>query len=77
MGDRLKKKKNMHVVFFNRSFYPDMAATGQLLTELCEGLASEYGFQVSVVAGPPYHPQNRDFKERFPVGQEKYNGMHP
>jgi len=65
----------MHVVFFNRSFYPDMAATGQLLTELCEGLATQYGFQVSVVAGPPYHPQTAEFKARFPLAQENHNGI--
>jgi hypothetical protein len=33
----------MHIAFFNRSFYPDTAATGQLLTELCEGLLREHG----------------------------------
>ncbi|MFX0203841.1 MAG: hypothetical protein ACFFCW_47690, partial [Candidatus Hodarchaeota archaeon] len=65
----------MHVAFFNPSFYPDVAATGQLLTEICEWLAGDYGFQVSVVAGQPYYPQNRDFKERFPIAQEKYNGV--
>jgi len=65
----------VHVVFFNRSFYPDVAATGQLLTELCEGLAGDYGFQVSVVAGQPYYPQQREFKEGFPVALEKYAGI--
>lgn len=65
----------MHVVFFNRSFYPDVAATGQLLTELCEGLAGEYGFQISVVAGQPYYPQQREFREGFPVALEKYAGI--
>ncbi|MFX0202453.1 MAG: glycosyltransferase family 4 protein [Candidatus Hodarchaeota archaeon] len=65
----------MHLVFFNRSFYPDMAATGQLLTELCEGLATQYGFQVSVVAGLPYHPQNTEFKARFPLAREQHNGI--
>ena len=65
----------MHVVFFNRSFYPDVAATGQLLTELCEGLAGEYGFQVSVVAGQPYYPQQGEFREGFPVALEKYAGI--
>jgi glycosyltransferase involved in cell wall biosynthesis len=74
-GKRVDNNKTMHIVFFNRSFYPDMAATGQLLTELCEGLAGQYGFNVSVVAGPPYHPQNRDFKEHFPLAQEQYNGI--
>jgi colanic acid biosynthesis glycosyl transferase WcaI len=46
----------MHVAFFNRSFYPDTAATGQLLTELCEGLLREHGCRVSVVAGMPLLP---------------------
>jgi glycosyltransferase involved in cell wall biosynthesis len=40
-----------HVAFFNRSFYPDTTATGQLLTELAEGLVQTHGCRVSVVAG--------------------------
>nr|NIO22055.1 glycosyltransferase [Candidatus Aenigmarchaeota archaeon] len=71
----MNKKKNMHVVFFNRSFYPDMAATGQLLTELCEGLAGQYGVDVSVVTGPPSHPQNGDFRKRFPLAEEEHNSV--
>ena len=43
----------MHVVFFNRSFHPDTAATGQLLTELCEDLVQQHGCRVTVVAGVP------------------------
>jgi colanic acid biosynthesis glycosyl transferase WcaI len=43
----------LHAAFFNRSFYPDTAATGQLLTELCEGLVRDHGCRVSVVAGVP------------------------
>lgn len=43
----------MHAAFFNRSFHPDTAATGQLLTELCEGLVRDHGCRVSVVAGQP------------------------
>src|SRR5437667_8822508 len=46
----------VHVAFFNRSFYPDTAATGQLLTELCEGLVGTHGCRVSVVAGVPLLP---------------------
>jgi colanic acid biosynthesis glycosyl transferase WcaI len=65
----------MDVVFLNRSFYPDMAATGQLVTELCEGLVDQYGFHVSVVAGMPYHPEKGRFKPRFPFAREKYNGI--
>ncbi len=43
----------MHIIFFNRSYYPDLGATGQLLTELAEGLVRDYGCTVSVVAGRP------------------------
>lgn len=43
----------MHVVFFNRSFYPDTAATGQILTDLCEDLVQVHGFQVTVISGMP------------------------
>ena len=43
----------MHVVFFNRSFYPDTAATGQILTDLCEDLVKVHGFQVTVISGMP------------------------
>lgn len=43
----------LRVVFFNRSFYPDITATGQLLTELCESLVKDYGCKVSVICGRP------------------------
>lgn len=45
----------MNVCFFNRSYWPDTAATGQLLTELAEDLVSRHGCQVSVVCGAPLH----------------------
>ena len=41
----------MKICFFNRSYWPDQAATGQLLTELAEDLVSRYGHEVTVVAG--------------------------
>ena len=41
----------MKVCFFNRSYWPDHGATGQLLTDLCEDLASRHGFEVTVVCG--------------------------
>ncbi len=43
----------LHICFFNRSYYPDLGATGQLLTQLAEDLVHDYGCKVSVVAGPP------------------------
>ena len=42
----------MRIVFFNRSYYPDMGATGQLLTELTQDLVREHGCDVTVVCGP-------------------------
>src|SRR4029077_15791636 len=41
----------MRVLVFNRSYYPDVEATGQLLTELCTDLATRHA--VHVVAGQP------------------------
>ena len=38
---------------FNRSYWPDFGATGQLLTELAEDLTRTHGCVVSVVAGRP------------------------
>jgi colanic acid biosynthesis glycosyl transferase WcaI len=43
----------MHVSFFNRSYWPDVSATGQLLTELAEDLVRLHGWDVTVVAGYP------------------------
>jgi colanic acid biosynthesis glycosyl transferase WcaI len=46
----------LHVAFFNRSYYPDTSATGQLLAELAESLVAEHGCRVSVVTGVPLLP---------------------
>ena len=45
----------MKICFFNRSYWPDQAATGQLLTELAEDLVGQYGNEVTVVAGRALH----------------------
>lgn len=41
------------VVFFNRSYWPDTGATGQLLTELAEDLVAHQGCDVTIVTGYP------------------------
>ena len=46
----------VRVCFFNRSYAPDLTATGQLLTELAEDLVQVGGHEVWVVAGPPLSP---------------------
>ncbi len=48
----------MRLCFFNRSFYPDLSATGQLLTELTRDLVNRHNCQVTVVAGPSLSATN-------------------
>ena len=52
------------LMFINRSYWPDVEATGQLLTELCEDLAAE--FDVTVICGRP-----RTVVEDVPANAEK------
>jgi glycosyltransferase involved in cell wall biosynthesis len=42
---------SQRLLFLNRSYYPDVEATGQLLTELCSDLARRH--EVTVIAGWP------------------------
>jgi glycosyltransferase involved in cell wall biosynthesis len=44
-------KHRPRLMFINRSYWPDVEATGQLLTELCEDLAED--FEVTVLCGQP------------------------
>ena len=66
----------MKVCFFNRSYWPDQAATGQLLTDLAEDLVSRYGTEVTVVAG---RSLNASHEERGwgvrPVSREAHRGV--
>ena len=66
----------MHVAFFNRSYYPDTTATGQLLTDLCEDLVREHGYRVSVVTGPPLQPA-ADYQRQGAglVSRETHHGV--
>ena len=43
----------LRVCYFNRSYWPDTGATGQLLTELAEDLVAVHGIEVTVVTGYP------------------------
>lgn len=66
----------LRILFFNRSYYPDVGATGQLLTELSEDLARDYGCRISVVAGPavvgPARGRSRGW---FPLRREYHRGV--
>jgi glycosyltransferase involved in cell wall biosynthesis len=68
----------VHIAFFNRSYYPDTSATGQLLTELCEGLVHEHACRVTVIAGSPLLPSVTDGRSSAGAGllcREQYNGV--
>jgi len=43
----------LRVCYFNRSYWPDTGATGQLLTELAEDLVAKHDMDVTVVTGYP------------------------
>ena len=45
--------KKTKILFVNRSYWPDMEATGQLLTELCQSLSKNPQYDVSVLCGQP------------------------
>lgn len=59
------------IVFFNRSYWPDVEATGQLLTELLEDLSDD--FDLEVVAGQPNAvPSGEPFQS---TGTQIHNGV--
>ena len=66
----------VHIAFFNRSYYPDQTATGQLLTDLSEDLVRDHGCRVSVVVGPPLQPlPGQTVEQRGIVVRETRNGV--
>jgi glycosyltransferase involved in cell wall biosynthesis len=65
----------VNVCFFNRSYWPDQAATGQLLTELAEDLVARHGCEVTVVAGRALHAARDDHRRRAAVERETRKGV--
>jgi len=65
----------VRICFFNRSYWPDQAATGQLLTELAQDLVREHGCEVSVVAGPALHASEHSNGSLWPVSREEHEGV--
>jgi glycosyltransferase involved in cell wall biosynthesis len=77
-ASRSLDRRRLRVVFFNRSYYPDFGATGQLLTELCEDLVSRFGYDVTVIAGMPLAAEHsvRPLHWFAPIRREERNGVH-
>ena len=65
----------MKLCFFNRSYWPDFGATGQLLTELAEDLVHHHGCEVSVVAGLPLNRERAAGGRGWPVRREWRRGV--
>src|SRR5438309_1407511 len=62
----------MRILLLNRSFWPDVEATGQFLSELSEDLTS-LGHEITVIAGPSCHVAGT---RRFPWSHEQYRGVN-
>ena len=62
----------MKILYFNRSFYPDIEATGQLMTDLCEALVKK-GHEITVVAGRSYYVNND--KKGFLIQRQYYKSI--
>jgi len=60
------------VLFLNRSYWPDVEATGQLLTELCSDLARTH--DVTVIAGQPNRAGGQAKPPRFE--RETHQGVN-
>jgi len=58
------------ILFLNRSFYPDVESTGQLLTELCEELEND--FEIHVICGNPLY---RKAKNRGIINKSLYRNI--
>ena len=71
----LSRPTNVHIAFFNRSYYPDQTATGQLLTELCEHLVRDHGCRVTVVAGLPLQPLPGRRRGHGSCSRETHHGV--
>ena len=67
---RTRAKRAQRTLFINRSYYPDVEATGQLLTELCEDLSSDV--DVTVICGRPVKVTD---DTPAPTGVNIYNGV--
>ena len=58
----------LKIIFLNRSFYPEVSATSQLLSEFCVDLVRRYDCRVSVIAARPLMPDNSCRERRFSSG---------
>lgn len=53
-------KPALSILFLNRSFYPEISATSQLLKELCDDLSQKYGCDITVISAMPLAGSRND-----------------
>ena len=64
----------MRILVLNQYFHPDLASTGQLLTELCEDLSVEH--DVTVVCGrPSYDPHGATSGKRRFLSRDRHGNV--
>ena len=54
----------MQITFLNQFFWPDTAATGQLLADLCRAIAAEQGEATAICGGSDYGVQDATVRPR-------------
>src|SRR5262245_31327674 len=70
------RRRVPRLLAFNRSYHPDLGATGQLLTQLGEDLVDRFGWEVVVVAGRAAAPPGGGSRGRWtPIARERINGV--
>ncbi len=73
METRSKNKKN--ILIYAHYYYPDVASTGQILTDLAEGISND--FNVTVICTVPSYTGSIDSKYKTKKYYlEKINGVH-
>ena len=73
MESRSKKKKN--ILIYAHYYYPDVASTGQILTDLAEGISRD--LNVTVICTVPSYTGSIDAKYKLQKYYfEKINGVH-
>ncbi|MCB2289993.1 glycosyltransferase family 4 protein [Clostridium sp. CS001] len=69
----MQNKKN--ILIYAHYFYPDLASTGQILTELCEGLQADFNITVICVV-PSYEGKVGENYKNHRVYKEKYQDIN-
>src|SRR5436190_1075794 len=63
----------MRILVLNQYFHPDLASTGQLLTELCEDLARHH--EVTVVCGRASYDPTEHQETRGLVSEDRHGAV--